>query len=99
MENFVAAESFSAMGSESRLDVLRVLVRAGDKGMAVGDIGERTQIPASTLNHHLKFLSAAGLIQQTKQGRTITNTANFDHLKTLADYILSECCVEENQDE
>lgn len=99
MENFVAAESFSAMGSESRLDVLKVLVRAGNKGLPVGVIGERTNIPASTLNHHLKFLTAAGLITQTKNGRTITNTANFDHLTALAEFILSECCTEENEDE
>lgn len=99
MEHYIAAESFSAMGSESRLEVLRVLVRAGDKGLLVGDIGERTKIPASTLNHHLKFLSAAGLIEQNKNGRTITNTANFQHLAALADFILSECCIEENQNE
>jgi ArsR family transcriptional regulator len=98
MENVLAAESFSAMGSESRLDVLKVLVRAGNQGLPVGEIGERTGIPASTLNHHLKFLSAAGLIDQAKNGRTITNTANFDHLTALAEFILSECCIEEKDD-
>ena len=62
MKSLSAAQGFSAMGSESRLEVLQVLVRAGNKGLAVGDIQSRTGIPASTLAHHLKFLSSAELV-------------------------------------
>ena len=91
-----AAQGFSAMGSESRLEVLQVLVRAGNAGLAVGDIQSRTGIPASTLAHHLKFLTSADLILQDKQGRTIINRANFDLLQSLAEYILKECCSEED---
>ena len=90
MENVSAAEGFSAMGSESRLEVLQTLVKAGPKGLLVGDIQQRTGIPASTLAHHLKFLSAAHLINQEKQGRTIINRANFEHLEALAEFILKE---------
>ena len=82
------------MGSESRLEVLRTLVKAGEDGLSVGDIQQRTGIPASTLAHHLKFLASAHLIEQEKQGRTIINRANFDHLKLLAAYILEECCAD-----
>ncbi len=98
MEIVEAAQGFSAMGSEARLDVLRLLVRAGEKGLPVGTIQERTAIPGSTLAHHLKFLSAAGLIIQDKQGRTIFNRANYDHLRLLADFILEECCSEQEKD-
>ena len=96
MKSLNAAQGFSAMGSESRLEVLQVLVRAGNKGLAVGDIQSRTGIPASTLAHHLKFLSSAELVLQDKQGRTIINRANFDLLQSLAEYILKECCSEED---
>ena len=96
MKPDIAAQGFSAMGSESRLEVLQVLVRAGNAGLAVGDIQQRTGIPASTLAHHLKFLSAADLIIQDKQGRSIINRANFDLLQSLAEYILKECCSEED---
>jgi len=96
MKSTVAASGFSAMGSKSRLEVLQVLVRAGNAGLAVGDIQQRTEIPASTLAHHLKFLSAANLIIQDKQGRSIINRANFDLLQSLAEYILQECCSEED---
>lgn len=89
-----AAQGFAAMGSESRLEVVQTLVRAGDSGLRVGDIQERTGIPASTLAHHLKFLSAAGLILQEKDGRSIFNTANFAHLSALAAFILEQCCID-----
>ena len=95
METVSAAEGFSAMGSESRLEVLQTLVKAGHKGLAVGEIQKRTEIPGSTLAHHLKFLSAADLILQEKQGRTIINRANFDHLERLAAFILESCCLDE----
>ena len=94
MEATEAAQGFSAIGSESRLEVLQTLVRAGEDGLRVGDIQDRTGIAASTLAHHLKFLSAANLIVQRKDGRTIMNTANFDHLSSLASFILEQCCTD-----
>lgn len=94
MNTIEAAQGFSAMGSESRLEVLQALVRAGETGLRVGDIQERTGIAASTLAHHLKFLSAGNLIVQHKQGRVIMNTANFDYLNSLASFILENCCTE-----
>jgi len=94
MNAIEAAQGFSAMGSESRLEVLQALVRAGEDGLRVGDIQERTGIAASTLAHHLKFLNAANLIVQRKQGRIIMSTANFDYLNALAGFILENCCSE-----
>ncbi len=90
-----AAQGFAAAGSEPRLDVLLVLVRAGTKGLSVGEIQERLDMPASTLSHHLRFLAAGNLIVQEKQGRTIINRAAFEHINSLAEYLLSECCADE----
>ena len=44
-----AAQGFAAIGSEARLQVLLTLVKAGKAGLNVGEIGSRTQMPASTL--------------------------------------------------
>jgi len=93
----VAADGFAAMGSESRLAVLRILVKAGPDGLAVGDIQERTGIAASTLAHHLRFLADAGLIEQEKRGRAVISRASYDRLKQLAAFILEECCSEQDQ--
>ena len=89
-----AAHGFAAMGSEARLEVLRVLVRAGEAGLTVGDIKDRTGIAPSTLAHHLKFMAGAELVTQEKIGRTTINRAQFDVLQKLANFILSECCVD-----
>ena len=80
------------MGSEARLSVLKALVRAGDEGLPVGTIQERTGIAPSTLSHHIKTLSDAGVIEQTRLGRTVMTKAAYDHLQDLAEYILAECC-------
>lgn len=92
-----AAQGFAAMGSEARLQVLRVLIRAGHPGLSVGDIQERTGIAPSTLAHHLKFLAAGGLVEQEKVGRTVINRASFDALDRLAQFILAECCADLQQ--
>lgn len=89
-----AAQGFAAAGSEPRLAVLLALVRAGEGGLTVGEIQERLAIPASTLAHHLKFLSAAGLVEQEKQGRSIVNRAAYDRLQALATFLLEACCSE-----
>lgn len=89
-----AAQGFAAMGSEARLQVLRCLIRAGQEGLTVSEIQERTGIAPSTLAHHLKFLSGAEVIEQERVGRSILNRANFDQLEQLAGFILSECCVD-----
>ena len=89
-----AAQGFAAIGSEPRLEVLLCLVRAGPSGLAVGDIQRRLDLPASTLTHHLRFLAAAGLIEQHKTGRSIRNRASFERIEELAAYLLRECCAE-----
>lgn len=95
MDPAVASNGFSAMGSEARLTVLQCLVRSGKQALSVGEIQERTGIPASTLAHHLKALVGASLVTQEKQGRVIFNRAQLNHLEALAAYILEECCLDE----
>ena len=90
-----AAAGFSAMGSEARLQVLKTLVRAGQSGLTVGEIQNRTGMAPSTLAHHLRFLAAGGVVEQQKSGRTTINRACFDELENLAQFILSECCADE----
>ncbi|WP_319531859.1 helix-turn-helix domain-containing protein [uncultured Cohaesibacter sp.] len=95
MEIELAAQGFASMGSEARLAVLRCLIRAGDAGLTVGDVQERTGILPSTLAHHIKFLVSADLILQERQGRAIVSRANFERLRGLASFILSECCADQ----
>lgn len=91
----VAASTFAALGSEQRLAVLRCLVRAGDQGLPIGALGERSGVTGSTLTHHMKILSQAGLVTQEKQGRSIICAAvAFDELRSLSSFLLKECCAD-----
>lgn len=94
-----AAQGFAAIGSEPRLEVLLALVKAGPDGLTVGDIQARSGMAASTLAHHLRFLASGGLISQEKQGRSVINRAEFDHLEELGAYLLRECCAESDSQE
>ena len=57
-----AAAQLEALGNPTRLNIYRILVRAGDGGLPVGRIQSRLDIPASTLSHHCKRLVDVGLV-------------------------------------
>lgn len=90
-----AASTFAALGSEQRLGVLRVLVRAGPEGLSIGELGERSGVTGSTLTHHMKVLANAGLVQQVREGRRIICiAAAYDEMRALSDFLLTECCAD-----
>ena len=94
LSNEEAAQGFAACGSEPRLMVLRLLVRAGDEGLTVGQIQQRSGLPASTLAHHLRFLAAGGLVTQERKGRAVVSRAVYPHIEALAAFLLDECCAD-----
>src|SRR5688500_11653305 len=50
------ADMFSAMGTEPRLRIVRLLLSAHPEGLVGGDSGSELEIPSSTLSHHLEKL-------------------------------------------
>ncbi|WP_085805630.1 ArsR/SmtB family transcription factor [Roseovarius albus] len=91
----IAASTFAALGSEQRLMVLRILVRAGRDGLSIGELGQRSGVTGSTLTHHMKILSQAGLVTQEKKGRSIICAAvAYDKLQYLCEFLLHECCAD-----
>ncbi len=90
-----AASTFAALGSEQRLAVLRVLVRAGPDGLTIGALGERAGVTGSTLTHHMKILKAAGLVRQARKGRSIICVgAAYDVVEDLSDFLINQCCAD-----
>ncbi|WP_316239291.1 metalloregulator ArsR/SmtB family transcription factor [Bradyrhizobium sp. SZCCHNR1015] len=90
-----AAARLEALGNTTRLKIYRALVRAGHAGMPVGRLQERLKIPASTLSHHVKTLVAVGLISQQREGTTLVCHAEYELMRSLLGFLVSECCVEE----
>jgi len=92
-----AASAFSALGSEQRLSVLKTVVRAGPQGITIGNLGQRSGVTGSTLTHHMKILTQAGLVEQVKDGRSIICiAAAYDKVRALSDFLLSECCADDD---
>lgn len=87
-----AATALSALGHEVRLHMYRLLVRAGEDGLNVGDIGAHLGMPASTLAHHLSALVSSGLVIQERHGRSIVNRVDFERMNALVGFLSEECC-------
>lgn len=86
------ARALAALGHEARLNVYRLLVRAGEDGLIVSDIATHTKLPLSTLSHHLRTLVSAGLVTQERQGREVVNRADFTAIASVLTFLTAECC-------
>ncbi len=86
------ARALAALGHDARLSIFRLLVRAGDVGLRVGDIGAHLGLAPSTLAHHLSTLVDAGLVLQDKQGREVFNRVDFPAMHRVLGFLTSECC-------
>jgi len=87
------AEMFSAMGTEPRLRIMRLLLAAHPEGMVVGEIGSELEIPSSTLSHHLEKLKNEELVSVRREGTFLWYSANVDALKELLGFLYAECCT------
>jgi DNA-binding transcriptional ArsR family regulator len=87
-----AVEALGALAQEHRLALFRLLVSAGDKGMAAGAIAEKLGVPNSSLSFHLAQLRNAGLILQERQHRSLIYRANYPAMNALVDYLTENCC-------
>src|SRR6056297_1125560 len=87
------ARALAALGHDARLSIFRLLVKAGDDGLRVSDIGEHLGLAPSTLAHHLSALVDAGLVLQEKQGREVFNRVDYPAMRRLMDFLTSECCA------
>lgn len=87
-----AAAALAALGHEARLKLFRVLVRAGDDGLNIGEIGQVLGLRPSTLSHHLNALVQAGLVAQERRGREVRNRAEYLALHAVLGFVIESCC-------
>lgn len=88
------ARRLEALGNETRLNVYRILVRAGEEGLPVGALQERTGVARSTLSHHLHKLIAVDLVTQERFGTTLICRANFEVMRATMGFLETECCAD-----
>jgi DNA-binding transcriptional ArsR family regulator len=87
------ADMLSAMGTEPRLRIMRLLLSAHPDGMVPSEIGIELEIPASSLSHHLEKLKNEELVNVRRDSTFLWYTANTETLKDLIGFLYAECCT------
>ncbi len=87
-----ALAAFDALSQRTRLETLRLLVRAGDGGLAAGDIARSLGVPHNTMSAHLTVLHAAGLVSSERRSRSVIYRTRYEALRGLLDYLMTDCC-------
>jgi ArsR family transcriptional regulator len=87
------ADMFTALGTEPRLRIMRLLLSAHPDGMVAGDIQRELAISASNLSHHLEKLKNEELVTVRRDGTFLWYSANAVVLKELLAFLYAECCT------
>ena len=87
------ADMLSAMGTEPRLRIIRLLLSAHPDGMVVGEIAGELDIPSSTLSHHLEKLKNEDLVRVRREATYLWYSANTEALQELLGFLYAECCT------
>lgn len=96
MKSAAAVAALGALAQEHRLALFRLLVVAGEEGMAAGTLAHALGVPNSSLSFHLAQLSRAGLIRQERRHRSLIYRADFAAMNALVGYLLENCCAGAN---
>ena len=92
MKNTHAVGAFLALGQESRLNIVRLIVQRGDEGLRPRQIIEKLGIPNATLSFHLKELVQAQLLLVERQSRNLIYRPNAKLVQDLSEFLLDNCC-------
>ncbi|SNY90321.1 transcriptional regulator, ArsR family [Cohaesibacter sp. ES.047] len=92
METNDAANIFASLSQPTRLDVFRLLIKAGPEGMSSGDLGEHLGVKPNTMSVNLKQLLHSGLVRNQRHGRQIYYYADMNAVGGLLSYLLQDCC-------
>lgn len=92
MDKNHALDAFAALSQSTRLDVFRLLIKAGDAGMSAGDVAETLGVRQNTMSNNLSILSRSGLIRNVREGRSIRYFADMDGMRGLLAFLMEDCC-------
>jgi len=92
MEKTYAIAALAALAQETRLDIFRLLVQAGETGMPAGQIGDQLGLPSATLSFHLSQLKHANLVTFRRESRSLIYKAAYPVMNDLLAYLTENCC-------
>jgi ArsR family transcriptional regulator, arsenate/arsenite/antimonite-responsive transcriptional repressor len=93
MKNANAVSALAALAQDNRLDVFRLLVRAGPDGLPAGQVAEKLKLAPSALTFHFDRLREAGLVTVRREGRSMIYAAQYDTMNGLVEFLTENCCA------
>ena len=87
MEEIRATQAFSTLGHPGRLAVFRLLMRFAPQGVRPTEIAEALGLKQNTLSHYLGDLSASGLVQVERLGRSLFYSVDLEVAEGLIGYL------------
>ena len=92
----VIASAFSSLAHPSRVDIFKCLLAHSPTGLNAGHLSSKTELPPSTLSHHLREMEAGGVVVRTVEGRRTVITLDLSNLITIANTLMHLCCAGES---
>lgn len=92
MKNDDAVSALAALAQDSRLDIFRLLVKAGPEGMPAGAVAAAVGLTPSALTFHFDRLRDAGLVTVRREGRSMIYAARFEIMNALLGFLTENCC-------
>jgi protein-tyrosine-phosphatase/DNA-binding transcriptional ArsR family regulator len=87
MEHSAATHAFATLGHPDRLAVFRLILRFAPQGVRPTEIAEALALKQNTLSHHLADLTASGLVQVDRRGRSLFYSVDLDRTEALIGYL------------
>lgn len=88
-----AIAAFGALSQDTRLQIVRLLVKAGPDGIPAGALADEIGVSASNMSFHLKELERAGLASTRREARSIIYKADYSALGGLIHFLMQDCCA------
>jgi DNA-binding transcriptional ArsR family regulator len=92
MEKLDAVAALAALAQDNRLEVFRLLVRAGPEGLSAGRVADELDLAPNTLTFHFDRLRGAGLVTVRREGRSMIYAARYEAMNALLAYLTENCC-------
>lgn len=92
MDNKHAIDTFAALSQSTRLDVFRLLIKAGETGVLAGDISDTLGVRQNTMSANLGVLTRSCLIRSEREGRSIRYFADMNGMRGLLAFLMEDCC-------
>ncbi len=86
------ANTFAALGHPKRMKILELLLKNLPDNLTFGEVQKQTEIPASTLTHHLREMENGNIVIRQPHGAATRLTLNLNYLQDILSGLMSKCC-------